>query len=574
MKISPFSSFKSFAFCFFFLYSCFLQAQDDGFVDYQVIAKIHGTSNPAAGADVTIYADKKEIKKLKTDKGGRLKVELDYGPQYKVVFEMPGCVTSYMFLDSKVPDKKKVVIAGFAQDVYFIERNNVKNLDTARYRHPFTKWAWSSGDNRFKEDAEYLKEFESGIFKEDVLAAKEKAVKDAKDKAELEAKAKALADKKAADRKRREALRAEMKKKTKIAGKIVSTGTNFKPFSGTRIFLVNDKGVKVESSTANELGGFAFTKINPGENFTIEAEGIDKKTLKAGNKVTVSNKENKEEGNMEPAGEKFTFRKLASDTKFLTEMKVADEDLKVDLQGKILDSDKNGKAVASLKINYVDENGNVLASATTDVNGQFKFKGLAFDAVYLLNITVEEGQIKEGHRLFLTDDKGNVVKEILREDKRTFAFEIQPSDEKQVANIYYDDPWLVVFNSVMDKSTSIKEIVINEKVYFKSNDATLLPEAKDKLNQVIAVMENVPDLVIELGSHSDSKGSDEYNMALSEKRAKSAYDYIISQGVSPNRITAKGYGETKLLNKCGNGVECTEEEHAQNRRLEFRINRK
>lgn len=574
MKVSRFS-FQGIIFsCVFVLCSCFLQAQDDGFVDYQVIAKIHGTSQPAAGADVTIYADKKEVHKLKTDKNGKLKVELDYGPQYKVVFTMPGCVSSYMLLNSKVPEKKKVIIAGFAQDVYFIERNNVKNLDTARYRHPFTKWAWSSGDNRFKEDAEYLKEFESGIFKEDILAAKEKADKDAKDKAASDAKAKALADKKAADRKRREALRAEMKKKIKIAGKIVSTGVNFKPFSGTRIFLLNGKGEQIETSTANELGGFTFTKINPGEDFSIRAEGINKKALAAGNKVSVTNKENKDEGSFTAAEDKFVFRTLASDTKFLTEMKVADEDLKVDLQGKILDAEKNGKVVGSLKIKYVDENGNVLASAITDADGKFKFKGLAYDAVYLLNITVEDGQVKDGQRLFLTDDKGNVIKEITREDDKNFAFEVQPSDEKQLAYIYYNDPWLVVFNSMVDKVSGVKEIVINEKVYFKSNDATLLPEAKDKLNQVIAVMENVPDLVIELGSHSDSKGSDEYNMSLSERRARSAYDYIISQGISAKRISARGYGETKLLNRCGNGVECSEEEHAQNRRLEFRINRK
>ncbi|MGZ3864223.1 MAG: OmpA family protein [Bacteroidia bacterium] len=574
MKLSPFSFTKIFMSCFFILCFYFLKAQDEGFVDYQVTAKMLGTGSPAADAAVTIYADKKEIQKLKTDKNGKLKVELDYGPEYKIVFTKPGCVTSYMLLNSKVPEKKKVIIAGFGQDVIFIERMNTQNADTMRYKYPFTKWAYDINENKFKEDLGYVEEFKSGIFKEDVLAAKDKSAKDAKEKADKEAKAKALTDKKAADRKRREALRAEMKKKIKIAGKIVGSGVNFKPFSGTQIFLLNDKGIEVETSTANELGGFTFTKLIPGENFTIRAEGINKKTLAAGNKVTVANKENKEEGNFEAKEEKFVFRTLASDTKFLTEMRVADEDLKVDLQGKIFDADKNGKVVSSLKINYVDENGNILASAITDADGKFKFKGLAYDAVYLLNITVEGGQVKDGQRLFLTDEKGNVVKEITREDEKNFVFEIQPSDEKQIANIYYDDPWLVVFNNMVDKVNGVKEIVINEKVYFKSNDATLLPEAKDKLNQVIAVMENVPDLVIELGSHSDSKGSDEYNLALSERRAKSATDYIISQGISAKRITAKGYGETKLLNRCGNGVDCTEEEHAQNRRLEFRINRK
>ena len=87
-------------------------------------------------------------------------------------------------------------------------------------------------------------------------------------------------------------------------------------------------------------------------------------------------------------------------------------------------------------------------------------------------------------------------------------------------------------------------------------------------------MENVPDITIELSSHSDSKGSDEYNLALSKKKSQSGRGLYYTQGVSANRITGIGYGETKLVNKCANGVDCTEEEHAENRRLEFKVIRK
>lgn len=76
---------------------------------------------------------------------------------------------------------------------------------------------------------------------------------------------------------------------------------------------------------------------------------------------------------------------------------------------------------------------------------------------------------------------------------------------------------------------------------------------------------------IELSAHSDSKGSDAYNLKLSEQRANSAKNYIISKGISAARITAKGYGESKLLNNCGNNVVCSEDEHAVNRRLEFKL---
>ncbi|RZK16223.1 MAG: OmpA family protein, partial [Pedobacter sp.] len=71
--------------------------------------------------------------------------------------------------------------------------------------------------------------------------------------------------------------------------------------------------------------------------------------------------------------------------------------------------------------------------------------------------------------------------------------------------------------------------------------------------------------------HTDSRGKDAYNLTLSQKRAESAVQYIISRGVNKNRITAKGYGETQLLNKCANNVSCSDAEHQLNRRTEFKI---
>jgi len=71
--------------------------------------------------------------------------------------------------------------------------------------------------------------------------------------------------------------------------------------------------------------------------------------------------------------------------------------------------------------------------------------------------------------------------------------------------------------------------------------------------------------------HTDSRGSDKYNLALSERRAKSTVRWIVSKGIKKNRITGKGYGETQLVNDCTNDVPCTEEQHQQNRRSEFII---
>ena len=86
-------------------------------------------------------------------------------------------------------------------------------------------------------------------------------------------------------------------------------------------------------------------------------------------------------------------------------------------------------------------------------------------------------------------------------------------------------------------------------------------------------MQRHPDIQIELSSHTDSRASDAYNDELSENRAKSAKRYIVDKGIEAYRIVAFGYGENQLVNRCRDGVECTEDEHQANRRTEVRISK-
>ncbi len=99
----------------------------------------------------------------------------------------------------------------------------------------------------------------------------------------------------------------------------------------------------------------------------------------------------------------------------------------------------------------------------------------------------------------------------------------------------------------------------------------LRPDAIVILNKIVDVMNQNPDIKIELGSHTDSRGNDAYNQSLSQKRAKSAADYIANRITDSSRITYKGYGESKLKNKCDDGVKCSAAEHQVNRRTEFII---
>ncbi len=95
--------------------------------------------------------------------------------------------------------------------------------------------------------------------------------------------------------------------------------------------------------------------------------------------------------------------------------------------------------------------------------------------------------------------------------------------------------------------------------------------AQESMDYLYGIMTKYADMVIELSSHTDSRGSDDYNMKLSQRRADGVKKYLMGKGIADNRIVAKGYGETQLVNNCGNGVKCSDEEHLQNRRTEFKI---
>ncbi|GIV34840.1 MAG: cell envelope biogenesis protein OmpA [Chitinophagales bacterium] len=115
----------------------------------------------------------------------------------------------------------------------------------------------------------------------------------------------------------------------------------------------------------------------------------------------------------------------------------------------------------------------------------------------------------------------------------------------------------------------VGEVIKLENIYYDYDKYDIRPDAAEELDKFVAFMKRYPGLEVELRSHTDSRGSDNYNKWLSQKRAESAVQYVISRGVEPHRITARGYGESLPVNHCVNGVPCSEEEHQMNRRTEF-----
>lgn len=114
-------------------------------------------------------------------------------------------------------------------------------------------------------------------------------------------------------------------------------------------------------------------------------------------------------------------------------------------------------------------------------------------------------------------------------------------------------------------------IVKLNNIYYDFDKFNIRKDAEPELMKVLNFMNATPNVNVELRSHTDARGKAEYNMWLSEKRAQSAKNYLLTKGAEKDRLTAKGYGETLLINKCADGVKCTKEEHQLNRRTEFKV---
>lgn len=118
----------------------------------------------------------------------------------------------------------------------------------------------------------------------------------------------------------------------------------------------------------------------------------------------------------------------------------------------------------------------------------------------------------------------------------------------------------------------IDKVLKFENIYYDYNKATIRPDAAKELDNLISILKDNPTIIVELGSHTDSRGSSAYNRNLSQERAQSAVDYIIEQGgIESSRIAARGYGESQLTNKCADGVKCSDFEHQKNRRTELKV---
>ncbi|HEX7584121.1 MAG TPA: OmpA family protein [Prolixibacteraceae bacterium] len=220
--------------------------------------------------------------------------------------------------------------------------------------------------------------------------------------------------------------------------------------------------------------------------------------------------------------------------------------------------DRDTKDVLSdAAVSVVDENGKSILTSVTRTDGQFEFE-------------VNKGQqyIIKVNKEFYSESEKPIGTANLRPNDEVFSeiFLEQKIDEN-------------ADNSPAPKSMEEEDgvalqVIDIEYINYDLDKSNVSPEAAAILDKLVTLMKEYPDLEIRVESHTDSRGSDEYNMLLSKKRARAAFDYLVSKGIEPNRMLYQGYGETRLLNRCSNGVNCSEEEHEVNRRSIVKVVRK
>ncbi|MBB1149407.1 OmpA family protein [Myroides sp. NP-2] len=192
----------------------------------------------------------------------------------------------------------------------------------------------------------------------------------------------------------------------------------------------------------------------------------------------------------------------------------------------------------------------------------------------------------EGVEVVVYDQRNNIVEKVYTDELGYYSAEKLSCGHHYRIQVGKKKYWTQEFTVDTDRKAQTRlniELESMEKgddafkklklapIHFDFDSAVIRPDAQIELMKVVKTMLENPSMIVDVRSHTDSRGNDNYNMQLSERRAKATMQWIISQGVEASRLSGKGYGESQLINKCSNGVKCTNEEHQANRRSEFII---
>jgi outer membrane protein OmpA-like peptidoglycan-associated protein len=238
----------------------------------------------------------------------------------------------------------------------------------------------------------------------------------------------------------------------------------------------------------------------------------------------------------------------------------------VDYNAKLVYGEKKSSLVDQ-GLRLKDSNGDVVQSTKTDVYGDFTFKKI--NAQKNFNIVLDENnKLSPDETIYLMDHKGEVRKELSRDANNDFVFDLLSEELLQITENSAEEVNVLLTKF---KSNTERELTITEHILYASGEWRVSSYNSSLLMSLIQILQQNPNFKVEIYSYTDAVGGAQANMELSENRAKAIVELFVSKGIKAERMKWKGFGATKMVNRCAEGVECSEEERQANRRTEFRL---
>ena len=200
----------------------------------------------------------------------------------------------------------------------------------------------------------------------------------------------------------------------------------------------------------------------------------------------------------------------------------------------------------------------------TDKYGDFTFENLSVESSYNIEIPNDDSKIKDG-QIYLAKQDGSNIRS-LKKVGANFVYELLYVELTKLSVEEVDDTELTLSSFSNSKNT---ELSVLKDILFEVNSINIPMESKPVIDKIISSMKNNKSLKLSIIGHTDSQGDDLKNKQLSVNRANNVMNYFVDNGIEKERLSIQGLGETKLLNRCKNGIDCSEEEHKLNRRTEF-----
>lgn len=221
------------------------------------------------------------------------------------------------------------------------------------------------------------------------------------------------------------------------------------------------------------------------------------------------------------------------------------------------------EAIKDAAITLFDNDGNQVQQVLTDKNGEYNFD-LDCSQTYTL-VASSLYYSKEEHII----NTANYNRAPALEANKLLTKMTGAELEEALAAAVNGEQQVKEEAKVEETAEEIIEEAAINNVYFGFDKSNITSESAKELDKLVNIMEKNTSLKVEVSAFTDSRGSSEYNLHLSNRRAKSTIDYLVSKGIERSRLSGKGYGESKMVNKCVNGVQCSEDAHQKNRRTEI-----